>query len=135
MNGLISKLEHEEFIEFVNQYDIICLTETKTDNCDCIEIDGYTTFAKHRTELSTRKSGGIIVYVRNKYIKYCSVLKAQSKHVLWININDNLFKTGHHLLLGAVYIPPSNSKYSSSELFDDIENRFYPSRLMIFNNN
>jgi len=62
--GLVSKLQCPECLEELCKYDIIILTETKTDNADNIEITGYTVFIKNRNELTRRKSGGIAVYVK-----------------------------------------------------------------------
>jgi hypothetical protein len=39
--GLVSKLRNPDFREFISLYDIICLTETKLDNYDEVELDGY----------------------------------------------------------------------------------------------
>jgi hypothetical protein len=39
--GLVSKLRNPDFREFISLYGIICLTETKLDNYDEVELDGY----------------------------------------------------------------------------------------------
>lgn len=108
----------------IQNYDFICFTETKTDECDGVYIDGYTLFCKHRSDISRRKSGGTVIYVKSKYANYCSLVNTLSEgsHVLWIKINGELFGKDDYFLLGGVYIPPSNSKYSSLDLFDDLEN-------------
>lgn len=63
--GLCSKLQTPDFLEFINEHDIVCLTETKTDCADVIDVENYTVISKHRSNLSSHKSGGIVVYVRN----------------------------------------------------------------------
>lgn len=56
--GLASKLRNPEFVDVISKYDIICLTETKTDKADNIDIPNFSVFSKHRSNLSFRKSGG-----------------------------------------------------------------------------
>lgn len=38
MCGLTTKLQSSDIFDFINKYDIVCLTETKIDKCDIIEI-------------------------------------------------------------------------------------------------
>lgn len=61
--GLCSKLRTPDFLEFINEHDIVCLTETKTDCADVIDVENYTVISKHRSNLSSHKSGGIVVYI------------------------------------------------------------------------
>lgn len=67
--GLCSKLRTPDFLEFINEHDIVCLTETKTDCADVIDVENYTVISKHRSNLSSHKSGGIVVYVPVLYLK------------------------------------------------------------------
>jgi hypothetical protein len=41
------KCNYPEFIEMINDFDILCLVETKTDVCDIINIPGYTVKMKN----------------------------------------------------------------------------------------
>lgn len=60
----------------------MCLTETKTDCADVIDIKNYTVISKHRSNLSTQTSGGIVVYVRNSLSKFVSLITNECDHVL-----------------------------------------------------
>ncbi|CAC5383736.1 unnamed protein product [Mytilus coruscus] len=51
-------------------------------------------------------------------------LKSDSEFVQWVKI-ENTPEQNTSFLLGCTYIPPSNSKYSSTEAFDEIENEFF----------
>ena len=42
--GLRKKLQYPDFVTFVCKYDILCLTETKTDNTDVINIPGFVVY-------------------------------------------------------------------------------------------
>ena len=46
--GLKSKLNIPEFTELINSYDIIGFQETKLDDVDEINIDGYTVICQNR---------------------------------------------------------------------------------------
>ena len=59
--GIKSKLNYPEFVEFISEFDILCLLETKTDDCAEINIPGYSVQMKNRKLFSNRKSGGIIL--------------------------------------------------------------------------
>ena len=102
----------------------MCINETKTDNTDDLEIDGFKCFVKHRCELSRFKSGGIAIYVKNDISKYVSVIDSASKYVLWLHVSKNIGGLDENLTIGAVYIPPENSKYVSPEVFDELANEF-----------
>ena len=39
--NVCAKLKFSDFQEFLNQYDIICLSEIKTDQYDEVNIDGF----------------------------------------------------------------------------------------------
>jgi exonuclease III len=48
--GLVSKLQTPEFLDFLNKYDIICLSETKTDRADSLQVKNFSVFSKHRKQ-------------------------------------------------------------------------------------
>ena len=72
--GVKTKFNYPEFIEMINDFDILCLVETKTDDCDIINIPGYTVKMKIRKFMSFKKSGGILSAFKNEYKKYISEL-------------------------------------------------------------
>ena len=45
MCGLVSKLKFPEFINLINQFDIVGIQESNTDNTDVINIPGYSVFS------------------------------------------------------------------------------------------
>ena len=55
--GLMSKMKYPEFREMSVWNDIICLTETKMDDLDSFDFDGFTCFMKNRS-IYKRKWGG-----------------------------------------------------------------------------
>ena len=49
-------------------------------------------------------------------------IKKDSQFVLWFQLSKTVLKLDSDLVFGCIYIPPANSKYSSSDAFDEIEN-------------
>ena len=50
--GLKSKLCTPEFITLMNHYDIIGIQETKLDDVDLVQVNGYQIFTNNRKSLS-----------------------------------------------------------------------------------
>lgn len=117
--GLKTRCLYPDFLDFLSQYDIIGLQETKTDSLDDIRIQGYNLHFKHRKEISRIKSGGLAILYKEKYAQFIKVLKSDSNLVLWFVISKRLTRQ-NDLLCGVVYIPPENSSFSSSEPYFEI---------------
>lgn len=47
--GIRTKLNYPEFHELVNDFDVLCLVETKTDDLDEIIIPGFITKFKNKS--------------------------------------------------------------------------------------
>ena len=132
--GLVSKLNNPDFIEFISLYDIICLTETKIDQYDTIDVEGFTILPCVIRQNCKSKSGGICVLVRDCFCKYVKVIdpvyfSSHSDFVMWFTVDEKLLfeKT----LFGVIYIPPENSSYSSIDMFNDIENVIVNTNLQV----
>ncbi|CAG2247273.1 unnamed protein product [Mytilus edulis] len=113
-------------------YDVICLTETKIDQYDDVEVNGFKLLPSVIRQNCTSKSGGICVYVKEYICNYVHVrdpFTCSSHCVLWFTIDDKLLfqKT----LFGVVYIPPDGSLYSSVDMFNEIENVINESDLQV----
>lgn len=67
--GIIQKMKYPEFVDLVKNYDFICLSESKTDELDTIDIPGYTFKIKNRKTKSRVKSGGIAFGYKSQYEK------------------------------------------------------------------
>jgi hypothetical protein len=114
--GIKSKLLNPNFDLLIKSYDVLIFTETNTDEFDEL-TEEYTYFAKHRKKIH-KKSGGIIVVFKNTLSKCLHFIKSDSEYVQWVEFTKCL---NSDMLLGCVYIPPENSKYSSEEAFIEVE--------------
>ena len=116
------------FREQCKNYDILCLCESKTDDCDLellqseFESIGFKIFLKNRCKLKQRKSGGILVAYKQEIANYVTDIAKECEIVKWIRISKNLFGSDSDVILGTVYIPPRQSPYSKIDLFDELEN-------------
>lgn len=132
--GIISKLKIDIFKEQCQLYDIICLSETKTDDCDISLLDeafgeiGYNIICKNRCKLKVKKSGGIIIAYRKGLEQFVTDVQSNSKIVNWVRFNKKMCESEADIVIGAIYIPPRQSPYSKIDLFDELENE-------ILNNN
>ena len=55
-----------------------------------------------------RKSGGIVVYVKDSLAKFVSKIESESDYVLCLSFSEGLLQNIDHFILGVVYIPPKN---------------------------
>lgn len=95
----------------------MCLTEAKIDESDLIPFPGYEAFYQPRKQRFTRKSGGIVVYVKDRLVKFVTNVETESDYVLWLSLSKELLQLDENLMLGVVYIPPENSNfYNDDEL-------------------
>ena len=121
--GLKSKLHCPDFIDVLNEYDIVCFAETKTDRADIpiIDIPGFICYIKNRTDLTIRRSGGIAIYVKQELSPFVHLIDSPCLAVLWMSCNGSVLNLQQNILIGAIYIPPESSKYSSPDIFLQIE--------------
>lgn len=106
----------------MNNYDILCISETHLDCYDCADIQGYVFLSKPRTKHYKRKSGGIGIYVKQTLYSYVKVENSDSDYILWLCIDISVIGSTENILLGAIYLPPETSRFFSLEEFDIFDN-------------
>ena len=120
--GIKSKLRLVEFTNIIESYDILVFVETKLDDLDVLDVPkNYSYVTKNRTKMC-KKSGGIVIIYKKILENYLSFIDNECQFVQWVKLSKSLLNLDRDVILGAVYIPPENTKYSSSEAFDDLEN-------------
>lgn len=128
--GIKGKLMSEEFRKLCRGYDILCMCETKCDDVDMVNVReemlniGFDIVYKNRSELSRFKSGGIIIAIQNNNGLKWKCIKNNNETFISIRLYKS--STGYNLqrdlIISAVYIPPSHSKYASIEHFNELDN-------------
>lgn len=99
----------------------MCFQETKTDDLDEINIEGFEIIMKNRFKYGRVDSGGIILAFRQNLSEFITTHATDSKTVLWFEISKRFTNLEKNLLVGIVYISPENSKYSCRDSFSMIE--------------
>lgn len=108
-----------DFEEFANKFDIVCLTETKLDELDCVNLPDYRLLRKDRKK-KRRASGGVAILVKENIVHRIQILNTEVDDTLWFTVtNIGLEKD---VLFGLVYIPPQNSPYADINVFEQLEN-------------
>ena len=132
INGLYNKTvgdktKSDDFLNIISKHDFITITETWTD--DVPNVPGYLkTFIapmkirkRNISKTYGRKSGGICIYYKNEYKNHFEVISS-SNNSIWCKISKKALKTKKDLYLCSVYIPPDNSSYFNSQIFESLEN-------------
>ena len=120
VNGLgEEKINDPSFQNIINQYDIICLTETwngerKGNKGGNIELEnqfpGYSGFKQNRKnkhKKAKRNSGGFLVLYRSTLKKYLTVIDKRDENILWVQIDKEVVVA--KVILGTIYVSPENS--------------------------
>ena len=118
--GIKRRLQYDEFRELITCHDILCFQETKTDDIDVLELENYEFVMKNRKKYGRVNSGGIVLAFRNYLKDHITIHETECKSVLWFELSKNVTNFDNNLIVGIIYIPPENSKYSSRELFTNI---------------
>ena len=125
VGGLKSKLNFTDFLETINKYDIVCLSEIKMDKNDLdsvcdefVDFDLYSNITEHY-QLNPR--AGILVLVKKHVSDYITFYPHKSDLVLFFKIQSNLLNSNIDLLCGFVYIPPYSSNYAKPEDFETLQ--------------
>lgn len=117
VNGLESKISSSDFHNFINEYDIVCLTETfasKEIGNDVFK--NHVPFSSNAIKLSHdgRPSGGVCVIVRKNLLRHVTRVPVDCDNIVVLSIDRHLFGTAKDIIFIGVYIPPQKSKYWKS---------------------
>ncbi|MCG7875884.1 MAG: reverse transcriptase family protein [Candidatus Thiodiazotropha endolucinida] len=119
--GLKRRTEYPEFQNLLDQHDILCIAESKLDNDDVISCPGYVFYNRPRSQPYSRKSGGIGFFVRQKISASVEFINSNSDYVSWVQISKKAHKIDKDVLIGAVYVPPQQSKFFNDDEFELFE--------------
>ena len=130
VNGLVRKLTDTNFLDYVNDYQILLLTETwiGRNNVMNLEINGYSSEHVFGNKspgcVKGRYSGGISLYVKDYLKDRVKVIDKNSAGLLWLKIDSDLFDFKEDVFICSTYIPPSDSRVfisSDCNYWEEIE--------------
>ena len=122
--GIKSKLNCPEFVSLIKNDDIICVQESKLDDIDSVNIDGYEVYSLNRKSLSRYRSGGITLIYRNALIPHIKLLSSASKLILWFTISQQFTFFDDDILCGIEYIPSYGYKFSHPDPYLEMQSEF-----------
>lgn len=130
VNGLKRKITDVDFLDYISEFDFICLNETWLSEKDsyCLDINGYLCQSVYGNKSAQAKkgcySGGISFYYKKKFKNKITILCTNKRGIIWVKFAADLFPHGQDVYLCHVYIPPSDSKVTQTvdfDFFDQLE--------------
>ena len=123
VNFLRKKLDFPDFIDYLQNYDIISFAETKLDEYDQLDIPGFNPpYLNNRVTKSNVNSGGIAVAFKSRIENFFQKDDSHtSETVLWFEEKHKLLRSQNKVMFGFVYIPPNQSKYYDNNSFGQLE--------------
>ncbi len=116
VNGIYTKLEKQNVLNVLTQYDIISLLEVKTSLP--VQIPGYISY--RGAVVGSAERGGVVVCLRNSLSRWVHSVDVSNGDQVWMRLRN---VPGVLLCFG--YIPPSDSPYFSSFSFASIQEKMY----------
>ncbi len=121
IGGLFSKLNDNDFIEYISSFDFICMVETFAEEFQSILFKDHTMYIKPAVRFTKqgRRSGGVICLIRNSIVPYVRELSCNSGHFLLFLLDKCLFNVSKDVLYVCAYVHPEGSPYYA---YFDIDN-------------
>ena len=126
--GLISrrtnKLQTEEFRSIFSSSDIVLLTETWTDRFSEISVSNFEPYIPNRETVKNnciRNSGGLIIYIRDKYVSKETLVYKSEDDIVWVKLNKSVISLNEDLYICLCYVTPDDSSRQTlveSNIFD-----------------
>ena len=104
--GLRQKLKDPEFVNIVNNYDIICLLECWVSENDQIELEGYE---QHIFPRSKGRGGGIAIFYKSNLSHRVSIVENILNTIVWIKITGS--DLSKPIFIAVCYLPPESSVF------------------------
>ena len=114
INAVRTKLEKPVVESLLVQYDIVTLSETKTDLS--ISLPGFVTL--RRVSSVSGHRGGTVVMVKNYLAQFITKVDYCNDDQVWF-----MLKCIPSVLFGFCYIPPYDSEYFSHQSFATIQEK------------
>ena len=113
--GIKRKLLYPELCELISDYDLFCVTETKIDNNDIINLLGYKFLSQCRKQKYLRVSGGIGVFVKENIFPFVHLIESDSDYILLFKLSKSFQHADEDFIFGVVYLPPSDSRFNNPD--------------------
>ena len=121
VSGLKSKIDCYDSRNYLQSFDILCLSETWLDYPKQFSLKGYVEYSltrKRKSQTAWRNSGGLSIFCKDHLDVQIVEEKVRDTHI-WRKL-PCLYE-GKVIFLCAVYVPPENSDYADNDVFDQLE--------------
>ena len=114
VQGLYSKLDNGDFMQYIKSFDFICLTETFVDHTfehNCFP-DHYIYESKaKRYSNYGRSQGGVLVLVKKMWLKHVMEIKLATENMIALILDSDLMNIDKKTVFLSCYLPPQESKF------------------------
>ena len=126
VQGLVTKRTnklHTKELQNIFNHSVL-LVETWTNDFSDIDVINFHSFVLNRNEnkkSSKRSSGGIILYIRNRYVSKDTLIYTSQDDIIWIKTKKSLCSPDNDLFVGLCYMVPDDSSRQSmveTNIFD-----------------
>ena len=111
-----NKLETDELREVFKNNDVVLFTETWGNDYTKFDVRDFTHVALNRTEIKAnnkRASGGIVIYIKDSFIKYGKDIELVAKRfdddIIWLHLSTEYFYINNDYHLCLCYNVPAGS--------------------------
>ena len=122
VGGISSKYDLGILDIIVQDYDLLCFSETKTNYINNISFSGFKVIEMPIKKDNHKYGGihGIALYVKENLYENVTILcnETNSESILWCKINQQ--SSSLSFILGVVYLPHEGSIYHHNEVFDNL---------------
>ena len=119
IEGMFEKLSLNGVCEYINTFDIACLSETFTYSSFDFSIKFGDFLAVHhpakKFNIRGRPSGGLVVLVRKTLERYITVIDTKISHVICLRIAKEYLNTVKDILFIGTYVHPTGSVFYTDE--------------------
>ena len=116
IEGLFNKVDDEDFVQFVNKFDLVCLTETFLNfELNQNVFKDFKLFNAPARKLSHwgRCSGGTLVMIKKCFEQYFERVDVKIHNIVALKMSKVLVEVDRDILVVAGYILPQESPASS----------------------
>ena len=89
VQGLKSKLDDCDFLNYVCEFDVLLFTETWNSKVSNVQIEGCERVVCHRHNSNSkviRNSGGVILYYKQEYSQVIEISSINNVGIIWFKI-------------------------------------------------
>ena len=127
IGGLAARLHDQGFVNYICDFDIVCLTKTFVENLINMDtlfpsFDVYCAPASKLTEQG-RMSGGVVVMIKKVLAKFYEVIPTKIDNIICCRFSKDFINSERSLVMIFTYVHPQNSPwYQHAGLNCDITN-------------